>query len=131
MSPSHYELDISLPKFKVEFGAKDMNDSLKALGLREAFEESPPQNNFAVMVPNAPQPVYIQKVVHKAVVTVDEEGTVAAAATAVAMGMRCMPQPPQKFTFCADRPFVFCIQDIPTGVLLFCGAIEAPEFKEG
>mmetsp|Transcript_14366 Transcript_14366/g.41899 ORF Transcript_14366/g.41899 Transcript_14366/m.41899 type:complete len:93 (-) Transcript_14366:572-850(-) len=70
-------------------------------------------------------PLFISQVLHKAVVDVDEEGTVAAAATAVMM-TRSMPmqQPPFKLVF--DRPFVFAIQHLATNTPVFTGVVQSP-----
>jgi serpin B len=57
-------------------------------------------------------------VVHKAFVSVDEEGTEAAAATAVVMELTAMPDVVE---VTIDRPFIFLIRDIETGAILFVG----------
>lgn len=57
------------------------------------------------------------------VVDVDEKGTEAAAATAVAM-MRAMPIPPEEFI--VDRPFLFIIVHVPSGVPAFAGLVNDP-----
>jgi len=59
-------------------------------------------------------------VVHKAFVSVDEEGTEAAAATAVIVGATAMP-PSETVEVTIDRPFIFLIRDIETGAILFVG----------
>ena len=66
----------------------------------------------------------IQDVVHKAFVDVDEAGTEAAAATAVMIALKGMPQQPIKVT--VDRPFVFFIRDIQTNTVLFVGRLHDP-----
>jgi serpin B len=65
-------------------------------------------------------PVFISDVLHKAFVAVDEQGTEAAAATAVIMKRGRI------FRFVADRPFLLLIRDRPTGALLFCGRLLDP-----
>ena len=68
--------------------------------------------------------LYVSDVVHKAFVSVDENGTEAAAATAVIVGTTSMPQGPVDFTM--DRPFIYLIRDIPTGAVLFLGRVTDP-----
>jgi serpin B len=68
--------------------------------------------------------LYIDEVVHKAFVSVDEAGTEAAAATAVIMKLTAMPAEPVKFT--VDRPFIFLIRDIETNSILFVGRVMNP-----
>jgi serine protease inhibitor len=71
--------------------------------------------------------VYIGEVVHKAVVEVDEQGTVAAAATSVGMRATAMPGPrPQPIQMVVDHPFFFAIRDDATGEVLFLGTIRDP-----
>ena len=73
--------------------------------------------------------LFIGDVVHQAIIEVDEEGTEAAAATAI--GMRAgsaMPTAPPR-SFIADRPFAFFLQDARTGVVLFMGRVADPTAK--
>jgi serpin B len=67
--------------------------------------------------------LFIDDVLHKAFVSVDEAGTEAAAATAVIVA-RAAPEPPKEVT--VDRPFVFMIRDIETGAILFLGHVVNP-----
>ena len=75
-----------------------------------------------------PDWLYVGWVLHKAFVEVNEEGTEAAAATAVGMKHRSIPQPPPEFR--ADHPFLFWIQDDRTGSLLFLGRMADPSKTE-
>ncbi|MGB2985185.1 MAG: serpin family protein, partial [Phycisphaerae bacterium] len=68
--------------------------------------------------------LFIANVIHKAFVAVDEEGTEAAAATAVVVGATSAPGEPVVVT--VDRPFVFVVRDIPTGTILFLGRVVDP-----
>jgi serpin B len=68
--------------------------------------------------------LFIDDVYHKAFVAVDEEGTEAAAATAVVMQLTAAPAMPVEVT--VDRPFVFLIRDIDTGAVLFLGHVVNP-----
>ena len=110
--------DIVLPRFKLEYESK-LNDALTALGMGIAFGGSA---DFSAMSP-APG-LYIDRVKHKAVVEVNEEGTEAAAATMVVMNVSA---PGLTFDFVVDRPFFFAIRDENTGTMLFMGAVFKPE----
>lgn len=118
--PQFYEMegDIALPRFKVEYG-KELKDALIALGMGEAF--SGHANFEGIGAGN----LIISDVIHKAVIEVNEEGSEAAAATAVTMtrSMKAM----SKFNLIVDRPFFYAIRDNQTGALLFMGFVLNPE----
>ena len=67
--------------------------------------------------------LYIQAVVHQAFIAVDEEGTEAAAATAVMMGETSMPQ---VTPLTVDKPFLFVIHDLGHATPLFLGRVSDP-----
>jgi serpin B len=69
--------------------------------------------------------LYIQEVIHKANITVDERGTEAAAATGVVVGLSSMPAGPVQLTI--DRPFIVVIRDDTTGAILFAGRVLDPK----
>ncbi len=106
--------EIVLPRFKIDFGV-ELNDALITLGMKTAFAG---QANFANMCPG----VWIDLVVHKAFVEVNEEGTEAAAVTAVVM----RGGKPLRFQLTIDRPFFFAIRDDETGSILFMGTVTEP-----
>ena len=108
------ELSVSLPRFRVtsEFSLKDQ---LAALGMPSAFNGA----DFSGMATG--RDLEISEVVHKAFVEVNEEGTEAAAATAVII--RETSAPPE---FRADHPFLFLIRDEVTGSVLFLGRVVEP-----
>ncbi len=115
---------VGLPRFKAEYGVK-LNDPLKALGMRDAFD--PARAQFPNMV-NAGTPVFIGLVKHKAFMDVNEAGTEAAAATAVHGWTTAAPgEQPKTFTMIVRRPFLLAITDEDTGAILFLGAVEKPE----
>lgn len=115
--------ELMLPRFKVDYEA-DLNDVLKALGMAEAFDRG--RANFSGMAEVNPQRIFISKVKHKAFAEVNEEGTVAAAVTAVEMGVTSAGPPQEKFIMKVDRPFFFAIRDNLTGALLFMGSVRNP-----
>ncbi len=92
---------------------------LISLGMESAFG---PDANFSGFTGNPD--LYISEVLHKAFVKVDEEGTEAAAATAVVMNMLSMPETPIEMNI--NRPFIFIIQDNPTGSIVFMGRMMDP-----
>ena len=114
------EVQVFLPKFRqtCEFG---LGEVLSRMGMKDAF--SPGQADFSGM--NGRQDLFISAVLHKAFVEVNEEGTEAAAATGIIVGVTSIPLPPPEFR--ADHPFVFMIRDAKTGAILFMGRIVKPE----
>jgi len=111
------EINISLPKFK-ETSQFDLVKPLEDLGMKDAFGDA----DFSGITPATP--FYIEAVLHKAYVSVDEAGTEAAAATAVAFADKAAPAPPREFN--ADHPFLFWIRDNETGAILFMGRVANP-----
>ena len=94
------------------------------MGMPDAFD--PSKANFSGM--DGSRLLYIDSVIHKAFVDVNESGTEAAAATAVIMGVRsAAPAPDPIPVFKADHPFLFLIQDNRTGTILFMGRVVNPE----
>jgi len=112
---------VFLPKFSFSSGFK-LNAALAGLGMPTAFTE---KADFSGM--DGTKSLYIQNAFHKAFVEVSEEGTEAAAATGVAMGLKSMPM--GIMTFRANRPFLFFIEDPKSGLLLFMGRMEDPSKK--
>ena len=112
------EVEVLLPKFKLtqQF---DLNDILSKMGAEEMF--IPGKANLSGI---SAEPLFVSKVVHKAFVEVNEEGTEAAAATGVGMNMMSMPLP--KPIFKADHPFLFLIRHNDSGAILFLGRLVRP-----
>lgn len=111
------EILVSFPKFKTtcEF---ELSRILSGMGMPSAF--SLPPANFSGMTGR--KNLFISKVIHKAFVDVNEEGTEAAAATAVVM-YKGISRP---LSFRADHPFVFLIRENQTESILFIGRIVDP-----
>jgi serpin B len=112
----------AMPRYTATFRA-ELNAPLTHLGMSQAFE--PGTADFSNLV-EPPQRAYISLVVHRAFVRVDEEGTEAAAATAVTMRATAVMMPPEK-RMIVDRPFLIAIRDDRTKQILFLGAIYDPE----
>jgi serpin B len=120
LSPaSPAELNLSLPRFKFDFSYK-LKDPLEQMGMGEAFR---PGAHFAPM--GSPR-FFIGEVLHKTHVEVDEEGTVAAAATAITMRATAIMRQPNIKTLVFDRPFAVVLCDTATGTILFAGVVYDP-----
>lgn len=116
--------EVMLPRFKIEYEV-DLNEVLKALGMAEAFD--PRRANFSGIAQlSQAQRIYISKVKHKTFAEVNEEGTVAAAVTAVEMQVTSVQPPQENFIMKVDRPFFVAIRDNLTGTVLFMGSIVDP-----
>jgi serpin B len=109
---------VKLPRFRLSFGAKSLLTSLKRLGITAPFE----RNGMFKLMSNDEQ-VHIDDVLHKATIEVTEEGTVAAAGSGAVMMTRSLPT---MITF--DRPFIMIIYHLETGLPMFIGKIDDPEF---
>ncbi|XP_038189674.1 serpin B9-like [Arvicola amphibius] len=111
-------IEVFLPKFKLEEDYK-MESVFQHLRMADVFRGS--KADSSAMSPE--KDVYLSKFVHKTVVEVNEEGTEAAAASAI-ISHDCGHIP--ALTFCADRPFLFFIRHNETNSLLFCGRFSSP-----
>ncbi len=116
------EINLYLPKFKLDTGYDLVAPSMK-MGMKDAFALS--KADFSGMGWRKGT-LYISQIKHKAVVEVNEEGTEAAAATAVEMATKSMPFNPE---FRADHPFFFMIRDRLSGTILFMGRMADPGKK--
>ncbi|WP_437971209.1 serpin family protein [Sorangium sp. So ce260] len=111
-------VDTTMPRFKFEYELS-LKDTLKAMGMEVAFTAG--AADFTGI--NAKGRPYIQDVIHKAFVGVNEAGTEAAAATAVIVGEESAPAPA---SLSLVSPFLFLIRDNATGSILFAGRIADP-----
>lgn len=114
------EVLVFLPKFKVTSQFR-LDETLASMGMPDAFS---PEKADLSGIDGEPHRLYIGAVIHKAFVDVNEEGTEAAASTAVGFALASMPEPVP--TFRADHPFIFMIRDNNTGSILFMGRIVDP-----
>lgn len=127
------DVHVFVPKFTLET-TLEVSETLKQLGLGRAFTppDRPGGAQFGGMTTSTvlEQQLWIARVLHKALVEVTEEGTEAAAVSAmfaVALGVSEGPTPvPFVPTFRADRPFIFIIREMETGCLLFMGRMTQP-----
>jgi serpin B len=113
-----WSVTLSMPKFDFE-SSFDLGETLATMGMPDAFSELA---DFSGMTGR--RELLISAVVHKAFISVDEEGTEAAAATAAVMSVFSGPEGHVDLT--VDRPFVFLIRDYKTGAILFVGRVVNP-----
>jgi serpin B len=111
---------VALPRFEFD-STFALKDALEELGMPVAFDENRADFSGMAHLDRAGGNLYLSDVYHETYVTVDEEGTEAAAATGVVVDFESAPANP--FEFAADRPFLFAIRDRPTGVVLFLGRV--------
>lgn len=114
------EVNLALPKFKLT-SQFQLSSELKALGMTTAFSDRADFSRMAVG-----EPLRISEVLHKAFVDVNEQGTEAAAATAVMIEATAAPVRQEPVEFRADHPFVFLLRDNRTGAILFLGRVVDP-----
>ena len=117
------EVDLSMPKYTMSFGT-ELNKTLKAMGMTDAFSSVA---NFGEMF--AGRPVAISQVVQKTYMDVNENGTEAAAVTAVMMRSMAMRVPVASIPFVVDHPFVVALVDRDTNEILFLGSVVDPALK--
>jgi len=113
-STASRKVEVTLPKFEVEFEVKEIINSLKSLGVKSLFD-SPDLSLISET------PMEVTNIVQKAVVKVNEEGSEAAAVSGVIVGHRSGPE-----QFIVDRPFIFYIYDRVSHLPLFVGRIVDP-----
>jgi serpin B len=123
------EVNLHLPRFKLQPPTMALAEKFEALGMKTAFDKPQGSANFDRIAPRKPDDyLYISQIFHKTFIAVDEKGTEAAAATAVAMmaGTALRSPPPPPIEVKVDRPFVYAIQHVPSGVCLFLGRVTDP-----
>jgi serpin B len=116
------DVELSLPRFKIESGLIKLNKVLAQMGMRDAFVEG--VADFSGLDGHFEH--FISSVFHKAWLAVAEEGTEAAAATTVVLTDGIQVGNPRPRVFRADHPFLFIIRDTRTGTVLFLGRLVDP-----
>jgi serpin B len=117
MSQFHdVQVDLRLPRFKLEW-SRTLNDDLKALGMRDAFTKG--GADFTRLSPRGRE-LFISYVKQKTYVDVNEEGTEAAAVTAVGVSVTSVQQ---TIAMRVDRPFIVVLRERLSGTILFMGKI--------
>jgi serine protease inhibitor len=115
---SERNVHLSMPRYKMEYGIKLLNDAFINMGMGIAFG---PGADFS----GIREEIFISRILHKAVIEVNEEGSEAAAATVVEMVETAAPlEEPVEFK--VNRPFFFVIADDRSGSMLFMGKVVEP-----
>ncbi|XP_037365591.1 serpin B11 isoform X1 [Talpa occidentalis] len=112
------EVDVHIPRFKLDI-KYELNSLLKSLGMTDVFSQI--KADLSGISPG--KGLYLSKVIHKAYVDVNEEGTEAAAATGENVVVKRLPIRAQ---FMANHPFLFFIRHVRTNTILFCGKLTSP-----
>jgi serpin B len=115
------DIQLQLPKFKYEYEEKQMKPILSGMGMGVTFD---PDNADFTRI-NSGGGLYISRVLHKTYIETNEEGTEAAAVTAVEIGVTSAG-PGQPYAFTINRPFVYFIREKSTGTILFIGTVMNP-----
>ena len=111
------QVDLTMPSFEFESEIA-LKEALQSLGMTAAFTEAADLSGITDATD-----LFVQDALHKSFIALDEDGTEAAAATAILMGLTSAPPPA---TFTADRPFLFWIEHSSTGEVLFLGQVTDP-----
>ncbi len=111
------QVHVSLPKFSYDYSI-ELNDALKAMGMTKAFGGDA---DFSKMGSSSRGGLYIENVLHKTFISVDEKGTKAGAVTKVEM--KASGAPLEIRTIRLDRPFIYAIIDNSTGIPVFIGKL--------
>ncbi|MFO7636984.1 MAG: serpin family protein [Clostridia bacterium] len=115
---SHEDVLVRLPKFKMEYGIRNISSELISMGMGSAFSNA----DFSRIANN----LEISRVLHKAVIEVDEKGTEAAAVTAVEIRLTSFIPDEKPRELIADRPFIYIITDDEDQSILFMGKMLQP-----
>ncbi len=113
--------DVSFPRFKYGF-KKKLKDVLTDMGMGIAFTESADFSNISDQYD-----LLINDVTHQSFIETNEEGTEAAAATVVEIGLTSMP--PSPLVFRMDHPFIYIIRETTTNTIIFMGRVSDPSIN--
>jgi serpin B len=117
------DIVIRLPKFQFEY-KNILNDELTDMGMGIAFSGSA---DFSKINPTFP--LFISRIIHKTFVEVNEEGTEAAAVTAVEISFTCANCGSEKIYFTVNKPFLFVIKENTSNSIVFIGKVMDPTIK--
>jgi serpin B len=108
---------LTMPRFTFRFGG-EMKPALQALGMKTVFRLFEADLS---LINDTYDDLHVSSVIHKTFIAVDEEGTEAAAATAVTIGITSLPP-----SLVFDRPFLFLIRERASGTIMFAGIVRDP-----
>ena len=112
---------IGVPRFRLRYGTVDLKAVLASMQMAIAFS---PHADFGNLTE---EKAFIENVFHQSVLTVNEKGSEAAAATAVVIAKGMGEEPEETFEMIIDRPFFLVISEEKSGLILFMGAVFQPE----
>ena len=115
--------ELVLPKFKTEFKL-ELNNALIAMGMELPFTGDANFGSFFNEIPG--EKLYIDRVIHQAFIEVNEEGSEAAAATVVSIGVTSIGGGSRPLVIRVDHPFTYFIREKHTGTILFAGTMMNP-----
>ncbi len=118
----HDEVQVTMPKFKFDY-MRSLKDDLSAMGLDVAFTEHADFSGISEI------PLLISKVVHKTYIDVSEEGTEAAAVTAIVFNVTSVGPSGGPVIVRFDRPFLFAITENSSNSVVFIGTVTEPEYE--
>ncbi|NHE55480.1 serpin family protein [Cyclobacterium plantarum] len=116
---------LHMPKFKMRYKVDNLKNDLIDMGLTLPFQSHP--GNFTRLFANATGPLKISRVIHEALIEVDEKGSEAAAATIVEIRETSLPSYSE---YKLNKPFVFFIQEKHSGAILFMGKLGDPSLLD-
>lgn len=119
--PEYATVQAALPKFETEYGA-ELSETLKNMGMELPFDGF--QADFSGLGSSTGGNIFIGRVLHRTFLSVDEAGTRAGASTVVEMVDECAPMDLKQVVL--DRPFVYLLVDLETGLPFFIGAMRDP-----
>jgi serine protease inhibitor len=109
--------ELELPRFKMNW-KDDLKESLQSLGMM--------MGGFPLLFDGPTPPLAVSRVIHQSFLEVNEEGSEAAAATAIGIEMTSLPSTPVPLRVTIDKPFLFMIREKHSGVILFMGQLTDP-----
>ncbi|MEO8822968.1 MAG: serpin family protein, partial [Ginsengibacter sp.] len=113
-------VELKIPKWEYSYEVADMKPELSSMGMGIAFGNNA---DFSNIYDPTQTKVYISKAIHKTYIKVNEEGTEAAAATAVGISLTSVMVPE---IFKIDHPFIYAIIEKQTGAVVFLGMVNEP-----
>ena len=115
-------LNVSLPKFKMTYGTKNIKAQLQQMGIISAFDKDKAQ--IPGLKGDNSNNMYVSDVLHQSVIEVEEGGVKAAAATGIVIKETSEVNPSEVTNFNVNKPFVYVIRDTKTNIIYFVGQIE-------
>ena len=126
-NPTEIPVEAGIPKFSLEYRL-ELSRVLASMGMHDAFD--PVEADFSLLGKSDRGNLFLDRVMHKTFIELDEKGTKAAAATSVEVTNECAVDPDSYRTVVLNRPFVYALVDMETGMPFFLGTMLDPEQKQ-